>query len=47
VGGGQKDAVLEFYILEDGQVNIKLVALGGETEDALGAIADYTWKGAQ
>jgi len=47
VSGGQKDAVLEFYILEDGQVNIKLVALGGETEDALGAIADYTWKGAQ
>lgn len=47
VGGGEKDSAVEFYVMENGQVMIKLIALSGVREDALGDIADYTWKGAQ
>ena len=47
VGGGEKDSALEFYILKNGEVTIQLIALDSYSQDALGSIADYSWKGAQ
>lgn len=45
VGGISHDNTLEFYVYENGYVDIKLIALNGDDPNALGRIQDYSRGG--